>query len=125
MLSHRSQRTRFHVYFYYSIRTLPRGKCTGASCKVTAILLPFQQTDDSHACGIHRMLTQANKTFPIGPFSSFSVSNVSKQELYFVKQNYEIFSTEVSAREKQEQNKGGPHQGVIGSLVISSVGRPF
>ncbi len=25
---------------------------------------------------------------------------VSKQELYFVKENYEIFSTEVSAREK-------------------------
>ncbi len=25
----------------------------------------------------------------------------SKQELYFVKENYEIFSTEVSAREKQ------------------------
>ncbi len=35
-----------------------------------------------------------------------------KQELYFVKENYEIFSTEVSAREKQEQNSGGPHQGV-------------
>ncbi len=48
-----------------------------------------------------------------------------KQELYFAKENYEIFSTEVSAREKQEQNKGGPHQGVIASLVISSVGRRF
>ncbi len=50
---------------------------------------------------------------------------VSKQELYFVKENYEIFSTEVSAREKQGQNSDGPHQGVIGSLGISSVGRPF
>ncbi len=53
------------------------------------------------------------------------VSKVSKQELYFAKENYEIFSTEVSAREKQEQNKDGPHQGFIGSLVVSSVGRPF
>ncbi len=49
----------------------------------------------------------------------------SKQELYFVKENYEILSTEASAREKQEQNSGGPHQGVIGFLGISSVGRPF
>ncbi len=30
--------------------------------------------------------------------------------------NYEIFSTEVSVREKQGQNSGGSHQGVIGSL---------
>ncbi len=50
---------------------------------------------------------------------------VSKQELYFVNENYEMFSTEVSAREKQGQNNGGPHEGVIGSLVVSSVGRPF
>ncbi len=50
---------------------------------------------------------------------------VSKQELYFVKENYEIFSTEVSAREKQGQNSGEPHQGVIGSLGISSIVRPF
>ncbi len=28
---------------------------------------------------------------------------LSKQELYFVRENYEIFSTEVSAREKQGQ----------------------
>ncbi len=48
-----------------------------------------------------------------------------KQELYFVKENYEMFSTEVSAREKQGQNSGGPHQGVIGSLGISSAVRPF
>ncbi len=48
--------------------------------------------------------------------------NECEQELYFAKENCEIFSTEVSAREKQEQNKGGPHQGVIGSLVISPVG---
>ncbi len=34
---------------------------------------------------------------------------LSKQELYFVKENYEIFSTEVSAKEKQGQNNGGPH----------------
>ncbi len=34
---------------------------------------------------------------------SKSQISVSKQELYFVKENYEIFSTEVSAREK---NKG-------------------
>ncbi len=53
------------------------------------------------------------------------LSKVSKQELYFVKENYEIFSTEVSAREKQGQNSGGPHQGVIGSLGISSAVRPF
>ncbi len=50
---------------------------------------------------------------------------VSKQELYFLKDNYEIFSTEVSAREKQGQNSREPHQGVIGSLGMSSVGRPF
>ncbi len=50
---------------------------------------------------------------------------LSKQELYFVKENYEIFSTEVSAREKQGQKCGGPHQGVIGSLGISSAVRPF
>ncbi len=49
----------------------------------------------------------------------------SKQELYFLKDNYEIFSTEVSAREKQGQNSGGPHQGVIGSLGISSAIGPF
>ncbi len=42
-----------------------------------------------------------------------------------MKGNYEIFSTEVSAREEQGQNSGGPHQGVIGSLVISSAVRPF
>ncbi len=54
-----------------------------------------------------------------------TIFNVHKQELYFVKDNYEIFGTEVSAREKQGQNDGEPHQGVIGSLVISSVGRPF
>ncbi len=53
------------------------------------------------------------------------ISKVSKQELYFVKENYEIFSTDVSAREKQEQNSGGPHQGVIGSLGTSSAVRPF
>ncbi len=52
-------------------------------------------------------------------------SKVSKQELYVVKENYEIFSTEISAREKQGQNNGGPNQGVIGCLVISSVGRPL
>ncbi len=50
---------------------------------------------------------------------------VNKQELYFVKGNYEFFSTEVSAREKHGQNSGGPHQGVIGSLGISSAVRPF
>ncbi len=50
---------------------------------------------------------------------------LSKQELYFVKENYEIFSTEVSAREKQGQNSGWPHQGVIVSLWILSVVRPF
>ncbi len=32
-----------------------------------------------------------------------------KQELYLVKENYEIFSTEVSAREKQGQNNNGSH----------------
>ncbi len=53
------------------------------------------------------------------------ISQVSKQELYFVKENYKIFSAEVSAWEKQGQNSGGPHQGVTGSLRISSVGRPF
>ncbi len=53
------------------------------------------------------------------------LSRVSKQELYFVKENYEIFSTEVSAREKQGQNSGGPHQGVIGAFGISSAVRPF
>ncbi len=53
------------------------------------------------------------------------LKEVSKQELYFVKGNYEIFSTEVSAKEKQGQNSGGPHQGVIGSLVISFAVWPF
>ncbi len=43
----------------------------------------------------------------------------------FVTENYEIFSTKVSAREKQGQDKGGPHQRVIRSFVISSVGQPF
>ncbi len=33
---------------------------------------------------------------------------LNKQELYFVKENYEIFSTEVSAMEKQGQNNE-PH----------------
>ncbi len=37
------------------------------------------------------------------------ISKVSKQELYFVKENFEIFSTEVYAREKQGQNSGEPH----------------
>ncbi len=50
---------------------------------------------------------------------------VSKHELYFLKDNYEVFSTEVSAREKQGQNSSGPHQRVTGSLGISSVRRPF
>ncbi len=54
-----------------------------------------------------------------------SKRTVSKQELYFVKDNYEIFSTEVFAREKQGQDSGGPHQGVIGSLGSSSAVRPF
>ncbi len=31
---------------------------------------------------------------------------VSKQELYFAKENYEIFSTEVSAREKTRTEQG-------------------
>ncbi len=50
---------------------------------------------------------------------------VSKQMLYFVKESYEIFSTQVSAKEKQGQNSGEPHQGVIGSLGISPAVRPF
>ncbi len=50
---------------------------------------------------------------------------LSNQGLYFVKENYEIFSTEVSARERQGQISGGPHQDVIGSLGISSTVRPF
>ncbi len=33
-----------------------------------------------------------------------------------MKESFDIFSTEVSAMEKQGQNSGGPHQGVIGSL---------
>ncbi len=45
---------------------------------------------------------------------------VSKQELYFVKEHYEIFSTEASAKEKQGQNNSGPHNGVIGSPSIFS-----
>ncbi len=49
-----------------------------------------------------------------------NASKVSKQELYFVKQNYEIFSTEISAREKLRQKNVGPHKGVIGSKI----GRP-
>ncbi len=58
-------------------------------------------------------------------FSLRIIKKVSKQELYFVKENYEIFSTEISAREKQGQKSGGPHHGVIGSLGISSAVRPF
>ncbi len=38
-----------------------------------------------------------------------TVPQKNKQELYFVKENYEIFSTEVSAGEKQGQNSGEPH----------------
>ncbi len=45
-----------------------------------------------------------------------------KQELYFVKEKYEIFSKE---RETLRQNNSGPHQGVIGSPVISPVGGHF
>ncbi len=48
-----------------------------------------------------------------------------KQELYFVKENYDIFSKEISAREKYRQKNARPHQGVIGSLKISSAGWPF
>ncbi len=39
--------------------------------------------------------------------------------------NYEIFSSDISAREKQRQNNAEPQQGVIGSLVIPSVGGSF
>ncbi len=53
------------------------------------------------------------------------VSKVSKQELYFVKENYEIFSTEITARETIRQNSSEPHQGLIGSPVISPVGGHF
>ncbi len=42
-------------------------------------------------------------------FNYFEMIVVSKEELYFIKENYEIFSTEVSAREKQGQNNSGPH----------------
>ncbi len=55
---------------------------------------------------------------------TIKIVKLSKRELYFVK-NYEMFSTKVSAREKQGQNSGGPHHGVIGSLRILSAGRPF
>ncbi len=48
-----------------------------------------------------------------------------KQELYFVKEKYEIFSTEITTRETLRQNNSGPHQGVTGSPVISSVGGHF
>ncbi len=37
------------------------------------------------------------------------VSKVSKQGLYFVKYNYEIFSLEIAAREKLRQDNAGPH----------------
>ncbi len=47
------------------------------------------------------------------------------QELYFVNENYDIFSKEVSAGEKQGQNSGGPNQGVIRSLGMSSVSQHF
>ncbi len=50
---------------------------------------------------------------------------LSKQELYFVKENYEIFSAEITARETLRQNTSGPHQGVIGAPVISPVGGHF
>ncbi len=53
------------------------------------------------------------------------LSKVSKQELYLVKENYEIFSTEVSVKEKQGQNSGEPHQGLNGSFGISSAIGPF
>ncbi len=40
-------------------------------------------------------------------------------------QSTDSHSADVSAREKQGQNSGGPHQGVIGCLGISSAVRPF
>ncbi len=43
---------------------------------------------------------------------------VSKQELYFAKRNYEIFSTEISAREKLRQNNAGPHHVPCSSLFV-------
>ncbi len=53
-------------------------------------------------------------------------SSSSKQTHFpYVKCIDAIFSTEVSAREKQGQSSGEPHQGVIGSLAISSIVRPF
>ncbi len=55
----------------------------------------------------------------------FSRKKVGKQELYSVKENFEIRSKEIFAREKWRQNNAGLHQGVIVSLVISCVGRPF
>ncbi len=47
------------------------------------------------------------------------------QQLYFVKEIYEIFSTQISAKKNRRQNNAGSHQVVIVSLLISSVKRPF
>ncbi len=46
----------------------------------------------------------------------FKVSKVSKQELYFVKINYEIFSTEVSARENNVRTVVGHIRELLGLL---------
>ncbi len=53
---------------------------------------------------------------PLHELSYVNISKASKQELYFVKENYEIFSTELSAREKQGQNNGGQIKELLGLL---------
>ncbi len=41
---------------------------------------------------------------------------ISKQELYFVKENYEIFSSEVSARENKDRTVVGHIKELLGLL---------
>ncbi len=42
-------------------------------------------------------------------FSFLKLNEVSKQGLYFVKYNYEIFSLEIAARVELRQDNAGPH----------------
>ncbi len=46
------------------------------------------------------------------------MSKVSKQELYFVKENYEIFSTEDSARENKDRTTVGHIKELLGLLYF-------
>ncbi len=63
----------------------------------------------------------AKKRFPeSGSRISTYYDYLCYQEHYFVEENYEIFNTLISTREKLRQNNAGSLQGVLLPLVISS-----